>query len=432
MSRDASLINHYFDYAFRTSWRSKWLTALIVLAIGLGVGANMTMLTVLNVMSGDPLPERSFKLFYPHLEPGPPNYLQANPGASFTWPDAVNLLQANRAVQQAIMAPGRVAVSPGGNSSPFFSSGHYVTTEFFQMFGAPFTSGTRWNTQADSDDANVVVLNGELARKLFGSAVAAIGRVARLQNHDFRVVGVLQDWHPEPVFYGGASGDWAFKSQDDFFLPLNTAMSLKLPISGGETCWGKGDRKSNKCSWLQFWVELDTHQQIASYQRFLINYWHDQKAHGRFPVDIPPKLYGMMRRLRALHLIPSDVRLQAWLAMGFLCVCLFNTLCLMLAKFLRRSGEVSIRRAMGASKLDIFFQFGVEAVVLGIVGGVLGLLFTLAGLWLVHQRPDAYAKLAHLDYAMVIGTFALAVTASILAGIFPAWRACRLPPALQL
>lgn len=428
------MFQYYLQLALRSFWRNKALTALIVLAIGIGIGASMTMLTVLHVMSGDPLPGRSAKLFYPHLDPAPANFGGSgfDPGKEFTWPDAMNLLRAHRAVRQAATAGGRVAVSPDGDRKSFFSTGRYVTAEFFAMFAAPFVAGNGWTARADVDRVRMVVLNGELARKLFGSATAAIGQTLRLQGREFSVIGVLRDWHPEPLFYGGASGDWAFKSDDHFFLPLQTAMALKLPITGSEACWGPSSRTGDTCSWLQFWVELDTPSQATAYRRFLGDYWLDQKAHGRFPQNVPPELHGLMRRLQALRLVPSDVKLQVWLAIGFLVVCLFNTVGLMLAKFLRRGGEVSVRRAMGATRREIFVQLGVEAALLGLAGGVLGLLVTWFGLWLVRQRPDAYARLAHLDSVMVLGVFMLAVVASVLAGLLPAWRACRIPPALQL
>jgi putative ABC transport system permease protein len=428
------MFRYYVQLALRSFGRNKALTALIVLAIGIGIGASMTMLTVLHVMSGDPLPSRSAKLFYPHLDPAPANFGGPgfDAGEEFTWPDAMNLLRAHRAVRQAAMSGGRVAVSPGGGRKSFFSTGHYVSSEFFAMFGAPFSAGAGWTAQAGQDRARVVVLNGALARKLFGSATAAIGHTLRLQGREFSVIGVLRDWHPEPLFYGGASGDGAFKSDDHFFLPLGTALDLELPISGNEACWGPSSRTGDTCSWLQFWVELDTPAQVTTYRHFLDDYWRDQKAHGRFPQDVPPELHGLMRRLQALQLVPSDIKLQVWLAIGFLVVCLFNTVGLMLAKFLRRGGEVSVRRAMGATRRDIFVQLGAEAALLGLAGGVLGLLVTWFGLWLVRQRPDAYARLAHLDLAMVLGVFVLAVAASVLAGLLPAWRACRIPPALKL
>ncbi|MEO8746149.1 MAG: ABC transporter permease, partial [Rhodanobacter sp.] len=64
--------------------------------------------------------------------------------------------------------------------------------------------------------------------------------------------------------------------------------------------------------------------------------------------------------------------------------------------------------------------------------GLGGLLLALLGLWLVRHRPSNYAALAHLDPAMLLTTFLLAVGATLLAGLLPAWRACQIAPALQL
>ncbi|HEX2519232.1 MAG TPA: FtsX-like permease family protein, partial [Castellaniella sp.] len=141
---------------------------------------------------------------------------------------------------------------------------------------------------------------------------------------------------------------------------------------------------------------------------------------------------NLMQWLDYNGVVPDDVRLQAWLAFGFLLVCLINTVGLMLAKFLRRSGELSVRRALGASRCALFAQLLTESGVIGIAGGAGGLLLALFGLWMVRHRTSDYAPLAHLDPAMLGVTFALALGASLLAGILPAWRACHVAPALQL
>jgi putative ABC transport system permease protein len=130
--------------------------------------------------------------------------------------------------------------------------------------------------------------------------------------------------------------------------------------------------------------------------------------------------------------VPSDVRLQVYLAFGFLLVCLVNTVGLMLAKFLRRSGELGVRRALGASRRNVFAQLLVESGVIGLAGGLGGLVLALLGLWAVRHQPSDYAELAKLDPAMLLTTFVLAVGASLLAGLLPAWRACQITPALQL
>jgi putative ABC transport system permease protein len=130
--------------------------------------------------------------------------------------------------------------------------------------------------------------------------------------------------------------------------------------------------------------------------------------------------------------VPGDLRLQLWLALGFLGVCMLNIVGLLLAKFLRRSGEISVRRALGARRRDVFLQLGMEAGMVGLAGGTLGLGLAELGLWSVRQRPDGYAHLAQMDSAMLLGTFLLAAVAGLCAGLVPAWRACHIPPALQL
>jgi putative ABC transport system permease protein len=66
------------------------------------------------------------------------------------------------------------------------------------------------------------------------------------------------------------------------------------------------------------------------------------------------------------------------------------------------------------------------------VGGVAGLLLSWLGLWVVRRQPVSYAALAHLDLTMLGATFAVAIGATVAAGVLPAWRACRITPALQL
>jgi putative ABC transport system permease protein len=124
--------------------------------------------------------------------------------------------------------------------------------------------------------------------------------------------------------------------------------------------------------------------------------------------------------------------LKAWVALGFLLVCLINTTGLLMAKFLQRGGEVSVRRALGASRRQIFQQCLVETGTIGVAGGLLGLLLAWAGLWGIRHTPAEYADLAHLDLGMLAATFALSIGASLFAGLLPAWRACHIPPALKL
>ena len=433
------MFRYYIDLAWRSLKRTPILTGLMVLAIGLGIGASMTMLTVLHVMTDDPMPGRSVQLYTPHLDPLPLNYKHSDgPDASdnLTWPDAMALLKAHRGTRQAAMAGGSLLVRPErAGLRPFNADGRYATADFFPMFGVPFLQGSAWGAADDAASAQVVVLADSLARKLFGTD-DAVGRTMRLGEHDYRVIGVTQDWQPSPMFYADASAK-RYSDGDQFFLPLSTAIDQKLDVNGNFSGWGedRADARmvSPTVSWLQFWTQLDTPAQVVAYRQYLVDYSAQQKVLGRF--QRPPtnaKLYGLMGWLAHENLVPDDVRLQLWLALGFLFVCMLNIVALLLAKFLRRSGEISVRRALGARRRDIFVQLGIESALIGVAGGALGLVIAQLGLWSIRQRPDDYAELAQMDLQMLLGTLVLAIAASVLAGLLPAWRACRVAPALQL
>ena len=431
------MLSYYFGLALRSLKRNRMLTALMILAIAMGIGASMTTLTVLHVLSGDPLPGRSASLYYPQLDPrdmadyGP----NVEPPDQLTWTDGQYLLKAKRATRQALMTSGMVPLQPTQSSiDPFHAVALYTTADFFPMFDVPMQYGNAWGESEDEAKARVVVISAKLNDKLFGGQ-NSVGKELRLQETAFRIIGVLGDWHPQPHFYQIYMGRYA--DNEDVFVPLSTSRDVHMEHDGETDCWGNGggDDKhleSAPCVWMQFWVQLDSAQQAAAYKDFLVHYSQEQHAAGRFLRSPNVRLRNVMQWLDYQHVVPSDTRLQVWLALGFLVVCLVNTVGLMLAKFMRRAGELGVRRALGASQRALFGQLLMESGVVGLAGGTLGLLLASLGLWLVRRQPADYARLAHMDARMLLATFALAICASLLAGLLPAWRACRITPALQL
>jgi putative ABC transport system permease protein len=133
------------------------------------------------------------------------------------------------------------------------------------------------------------------------------------------------------------------------------------------------------------------------------------------------------------QVVPSDTKVSLLVALGLLLVCLVNTVGLLLAKFLRRSSEIGVRRALGAPRAAIYTQFLVEAGIVGVAGGVLGLLLTGAGVasvgWVL---PRDIATLARIDVSLLVLTLLVAVVATMLAGLYPTYRASRVQPAWQL
>ncbi|HWX66149.1 MAG TPA: ABC transporter permease [Rhodanobacter sp.] len=426
---------YYLDLALRSMKRNKALTALMVLAIALGIGASMTTLTVLHVLSGDPLPGKSQTLFAPQLDPQDMSGYRPEdePPDQLAWIDGMNLLRAKRADHQVLMTGGTVPVQPAQSGmDAFYTDARYTTADFFPMFDVPLLYGRAWTAADDDGKARVVVITRMLNDKLFAGRDST-GQMLQLGDGAFRIIGVLGSWHPNPHFYDLNTG--SFSNAEDVFLPLSTSRDLKLTRNGSMNCWSghtEGQLETASCTWLQFWVQLDSLAKASAYKEYLTHYAQEQHALGRFQRPANVRLRDLMGWLDYQKVVPGDVRLQTWLAFGFLLVCLVNTVGLMLAKFLRRASELGVRRALGASKRALFAQLLVESGVIGLSGGIGGLLLACFGLWLVRQRPSNYASLAHLDMSMLLTTFLLAVGASLLAGLLPAWRACQVTPALQL
>ena len=432
------MFGYYLDLALRSLKRSKALTALMVLAIALGIGASMTTLTVLHVLSGDPLPGRSAQLYYPQIDPRDNGGLMPgkDPPGQMTLIDGRNLLHARRANRQALMTGGSVPVQPDlAAIDPFYVEAFYTTTDFFPMFDVPFQYGNGWTAADDEGKARDVVIGRDLNNRLFGGK-DSVGRELRLAGTSYRIVGVLDDWRPAPHFYDLNVGVYA--RAEEVFLPLETALELGLSRNGSNDCWGNGagglgsTLPSDTCVWLQFWVQLDGSAKVAAYRDFLVHYSQQQRTLGRFQRAPNVRLPSLMQWLDYNQVVPGDVRLQTGLAFGFLLVCLVNTVGLMLAKFMRRAGELGVRRALGASRRAVFEQLLIESGVIGLVGGIGGLLLALLGLWVVRHRAESYAGLAQLDPQMLLTTFLLAISATLVAGLLPAWRACQVAPALQL
>jgi putative ABC transport system permease protein len=429
------MFTYYLDLARRSFKKNVALTVLMVLAIAFGVGASMTTLTVLHVVSKDPIPGKSHDLYYVQLDPA--KALGYVPGQEPSWQmtrrDSETLLRAAKADRQAMMTGGTAAIEPDkAGLTPFFADARWTSTDFFTMFQVPFIAGAPWTADDDQKAARVVVVQRELAEKLYGTT-EVVGKTIRMDGHEFRIVGVTEDWHVAPHFYDLNAS--RYEKSEELFAPFSTSAELKLRRNGSMDCWGESTDSESvgaPCVWIQYWVELDSQAKYDAYRAYLIAYSEEEKRAGRFERPPGVRLRDVMEWLDFNEVVPNDVKLQMWIALGFLLVCLVNTVGLLLTKFLRRSSEIGVRRALGASKRSIFIQLLVEAGVIGLVGGVIGLGLAWLGCWAVQHQPADYAKLARLDLPMLAATFALAVAASLLAGLLPAWRGCQVTPAAQL
>jgi len=434
------MFQYYFMLGIRSLRRNPALTALMVLTLAIGVAASVSTLTILHVMSGNPIPQKSERLLVPVFDVGPADGY--TPGdrpddAQLTYTDARNLLKSGQGSNRVAIYGVNTPVEPPRKDLGVFSmSGLATTRAFFAMFEAPFLHGQPWTDADDSNGAKVIVLSREVSEKLFGKD-NPVGKSVRVYDAEWQIVGVLDKFMPLPRYYRLTGAGGAFGTEDEFMIPFHSSILQKNANSGNTHCSansGAGFQAfiESECTWIQFWFETGSASKRDELKDFLTAYQAEQIKLGRFKRNAPTHVYDVMEWLDYNKVIGNDSKLSAWLAFAFLLLCLVNAIGLLLAKFSVRASEVGIRRALGASRKEIFRQFLIETAVVGLAGGVLGLLLAFGALALIGMQSKQMALVAHMDWVMLGFTFIVSVSAAILAGLLPTWRACQVTPAIQL
>ena len=437
------MFGYYLQLAIRSLRRNPVLTGLMVLTIGFGVAASMTTYAVFRAMSGDPIPWKSSKLFFPQIDVwGPASREGGQSGdglpADMTYTDALALMREHRASRQTAMYPIQPTAYP---EDPLEKSrsvpGHAVYASFFPMLDVRFRFGSGWSSADDDHRTRAVVINSQLNQRLFGGK-NSVGKDVRLDGHSYRITGVLNNWHPQPQFYDLSNSN-AFGPADQVFVPFTTAVDQQLPTNGGMGCGralpdpGFAGVLASSCVWVAYMVELDNAAKVASYRRYLDGYARQQQRAGRFSWPANNRLRNLPQWMDLMGVVPPESKVSLVVSFCLLLVCMVNAVGLLLAKFLRRSNEIGVRRALGASRVAIASQFGMEAGVVGLAGGVLGLLLTWCGvLWMHGVLPPDVAALTRINPTLLWQTMVLAAAATLIAGLYPILRATHVRPAMQI
>lgn len=442
------MIQMYLRLAAKSLSQRPGLTALMVATVALGIAACVTVITIFRAMSADPIWWKSDRLYAVTLDSWdvnePADAARPHlPPPRLTYRDAMHLFESNIPAHKTVMYVARTSILSGGAAGrgPIAAEARFTGGDFFPMFDVPFQYGAGWSADDDRNLAPVIVISKDVNDKLFGGE-NSVGSTVRWNDREFRIVGVLDDWEPQPKFYDLNKGH--FEMPEGAYMPLRWGPQLKVTSTSGR-CWkpesldSYEDILGSECIWWQMWVELPDAAARERMQDFLDTYTAEQRTSGRFQRPQNNRLTNVPQWLIDQEVVQNDNRVLVGLAFAFLAVCLLNVVGLLLAKFLNAAQTIGIRRAVGARKGQIFAQYFVEAAVISAVGAALGLglsALSLKGLSAMYTVDEAtrggYRELLHFDASSVIAAVVLAAVATFAAGFYPAWRASRLPPAVYL
>jgi len=397
-------------YGLHMMVKQPWFTIVTVLTLGLGIGANSAIFSIVNSLLLNPLPYRDsdrLAIIWSH-SPG------ANVDKDWPSPGQFEAIKANSTVFEDIAIVHGRSLNVGGLSNPTRAGAIAASSNLLPLLGAKPLMGRLFLPEENSPDRpHTVILSNAFWRREFGGNANVLQNTLLLNGEKYEIVGVMP---AEFSLSFEVVPTVASIPEPDLFLPL--PMNAKQKQEQGDENYNLVARLKPGASIAQAQSELD----IAT-KRLAEQFPDRYPATRRFSFSVKPLLEQVVGDVRR----PLIVLL---VAVG--CVLLIacaNVANLLLTRATVREREIAIRSALGAARIRLIRQLLTESVLLSVVGGVVGLVLAY---WLLDVLswlgPSNIPRLPaiHMDGRVLAFNSAIAVLTGILFGMAPALRTSKL------
>jgi len=393
-------------YGIRSLLKHPGFTAIAVITLALGIGANTAMFSVINGVLLRPLPYQDPDRLVTIWEESPERGLFQLPVSYANFRD----WQDQNHVFDQISAYTFTNLNLTGTGEPARLLTVRSSANLFSLVGAAPLLGRGFLTEEDKEGANrVVILGHALWQSRFGSDSGIVGKSLTLNNQSHTVVGVMSPNVQFPVGFGYLG------------KVLNDPVDLYVPLAATSEETGRGNYSFFAIGRLKPGVTINQAQAEMSTIEGRLEQQYPEGNTG-IGISLVPTQEQTVKEIR-----PALLVLLGAVAFMLLIACA-NIANLLLARATSRQKEIAIRTALGASRLRVLRLLLTESVMLSLAGGCLGLLLAFWGTdALMALAPDNIPRLNEVRVdARVFGfTLAVSLVTGILFGLIPAVHASK-------
>jgi predicted permease len=389
-------------YAIRVLLKGRAVTAIAVLALALGIGANTAIFSIVNAVLLRPLPYRE------------PSRLVTMLGSNSNPVSPADFLDVRKQARsfEKMGAAEAWGASLTGRETPEQISGLHLSEDMFALLGiAPIRGRTFDVRDFEAGKNQVAVIGYALWQRSFGGSDSAIGQKILLDGENYTVIGVMP-----PDFYFAPF--WVTNAEIWAPLDLWKTFSGAVPARSGPS----RDRYSLRVfARLRAGTERTTAQsEIDQICQSLAAAYPDSNVGMRWVVEsLNEKAVGRVKT--ALEVLLAAVGMVLLIACA-------NVANLALARATARQKEIAVRLSLGAQRWSIARQFLTESLVLSMAGGAAGLLvavWCVQGLKAMLESHLTGSEKIGIDAQVLLFTLGIAILTGLLFGIAPAYSASR-------
>jgi putative ABC transport system permease protein len=412
--RDMDGVANDLRHAARVLRRSPSFTAIAIVTLALGIGANTAMFSVVNAVILRPLPYQDPDRLAMLWTNDPKRDIREEGTSYPTFLDWRN--QSRTFADMAICSRGNPVTLTGGGD-PQRVMGEAVSANLFPLLGVAPMLGRGFSHDEEQRRERVVVLSYTLWQRRFGASREAIGQMLEVDGQAFQVIGVMP-----AGFY--------FPTKDVQLWQPATFVEMTVLPSVRDRIW-----TSRFSDWWRVVGRLrpgatfdDAQAEMTAIgERLAPAYLTTDPGFAGFGVNVVPVL---------LQTTGRDLQRALWIllgAVGFvLLIACTNVANLLLARGAARQREFALRAVLGAGQVRLVRQLAVESGLLVAGAAVVGLALALAGVRILQAAaPPGIPRLdeMQLDVRVLIFTGSVSILGGLLFAIVPAWKTSRSDPA---